>query len=1057
MKIRLDFVTNSSSSSFVAYAIYSEELWDFLRELIDNGELTNKSKGFDEYYGLTACSYMSHIDQGVSITVQLGELSSNERKNFYIFNNWEEIDERSVRQKITDDENAKSLGYLHSAVSHFFDSLSSPSSFYNHYGEKDHRLDEILNKALAENKVRARTFMDFTDGFWGEGVFRGYEPPVEYWMDGEILAKYIEQPGITTARIPSEVKEIGSSAFRDCNNITSIIVPESVKSIKSAAFQGCKSLKEIQLPNTITQLENNTFRDCKSLESVVLPSSVKAIGDRAFMGCSSLASFSAGGLAFIGKDAFKNCKNLTAVPEIEQQAVDNQGEGLLKDKIVVHTGFSKADEDRITRITTAAGGTVKSSVVLKTDILVYNPDYDHETTKLKRAKELNENGKKIKIITLDTFLSSIEKGDFELLDKQSSHESSEKVKASGLVVLEGYDSDSMPAVDFPKYDPPVYYVEEIDISGDEAKDWEYKDDWGFREGEVWIIDYLGDKEHIIVPSSINGKKVIGISRFGFKKSKAVSMEIPGGLIIEDTIGFQNEALKSVTIGEGCTTIGCGAFGMKSLEEVKVSQSVCEIDTSEGVSSPFLYTPWAERTLKEQQFLIIGRVLIGVGNISEERVVVPDGIRTIGLSAINKNVDEVILPPSVTTICGRAFSGIGRREPNVKKLVFPKSMTKLKEYAFDSTEWIQNFGDSTVIINGQLYQMRSKEKVSKKFTIPDGTTGICENVMGNNIDFRQNYKKQNKIRNDVEQLVFPETMKTVGKKVFSYFESLKELVFPECLEVIMDGAFEYCKSLQKVVLPESLKSIGKNAFCFTPITELKLHNKLEKIGNAAFFCCSQLVSVELPCDLDYLGSSAFESCPSIKRIVLPSKVNHIGGKLITCRGNSIEYVGIKVPTIEKDGKIYYREPEEKTLSRYKEELSANETVYLGPTFPENLTQLSFDDFEHLMQTEECTVSFITVQINKSADLVAREEMIMRELKYNLTNLSSEEKLQYVIEILKARVDDGREKIVANSNPEALKKLKELYPELPVQYLGRWTKEVLDKDAYIYLIEQGIAKG
>ena len=68
-------------------------------------------------------------------------------------------------------------------MSHFFDSLSSPSSFYNHYNEKERQLDEILNKALDDNKVRARTFMDFTDGFVGEEIFTSYEPPVEYWMD----------------------------------------------------------------------------------------------------------------------------------------------------------------------------------------------------------------------------------------------------------------------------------------------------------------------------------------------------------------------------------------------------------------------------------------------------------------------------------------------------------------------------------------------------------------------------------------------------------------------------------------------------------------------------------------------------------------------------------------------------------------------------------------------------------------------------------------------------------------------------------------------------------
>ena len=72
------------------------------------------------------------------------------------------------------------------------------------------------------------------------------------------------------------------------------------------------------------------------------------------------------------------------------------------------------------------------------------------------------------------------------------------------------------------------------------------------------------------------------------------------------------------------------------------------------------------------------------------------------------------------------------------------------------------------------------------------------------------------------------------------------------------------------------------------------------------------------------------------------------------------------------------------------------------------------------------------------------------------LSTEEKLQYVTDELKKRVAAGDERIVAADTTNALKRLKELYPDLQVQTMGTWTKKVLDKDAYIYLIEQGIAK-
>lgn len=76
-------------------------------------------------------------------------------------------------------------------------------------------------------------------------------------------------------------------------------------------------------------------------------------------------------------------------------------------KIFVHTGLSSDEEHELERLVTANGGTVKSSTVVKTDYLIYNENYGHETTKLRKARELKAKGKDISIITHDEWLRKV--------------------------------------------------------------------------------------------------------------------------------------------------------------------------------------------------------------------------------------------------------------------------------------------------------------------------------------------------------------------------------------------------------------------------------------------------------------------------------------------------------------------------------------------------------------------------------------------------------------------------------------------------------------------------
>ena len=77
-------------------------------------------------------------------------------------------------------------------------------------------------------------------------------------------------------------------------------------------------------------------------------------------------------------------------------------------KIFVLTGFGVQEEERITQEIQKRGGIVKSSLVVKTDYLVVMEDYDHATTKYQKAKDLQEQGKNIAIISSKMFYAFVE-------------------------------------------------------------------------------------------------------------------------------------------------------------------------------------------------------------------------------------------------------------------------------------------------------------------------------------------------------------------------------------------------------------------------------------------------------------------------------------------------------------------------------------------------------------------------------------------------------------------------------------------------------------------------
>lgn len=290
----------------------------------------------------------------------------------------------------------------------------------------------------------------------------------------------------------------------------------------------------------------------------------------------------------------------------------------------------------------------------------------------------------------------------------------EQLEAEAKAREEQLEAEMKAPIETVYYEPQVYSVPEIDVSGEEANAWKYN---YYHEGEVYIEDYLGDNDHIVIPTFINGKRVTNLDNFGLETCKASVVEIPGSIKnLAGHLGYQNENIQTVIVGEGVETIGESCFSfVENLKTIKVSRSVISVG-----DIAFKYTPWYEA---QDDLIIIGSVLT---EMKQDHAVlnVPQGIKTVGrLVAESKSaLRKVVLPESVTTLCESAFSGRGNE--NIKEFIFTDSLTNIGLHSFGYNKWTESFGDNPVIINNQLYQF----KVSgSQVVIPDGVTKICDGV------------------------------------------------------------------------------------------------------------------------------------------------------------------------------------------------------------------------------------------------------------------------------------------------------------------------------------------
>ena len=155
---------------------------------------------------------------------------------------------------------------------------------------------------------------------------------------------------------------------------------------------------------------------------------------------------------------------------------------------------------------------------------------------------------------------------------------------------------------------------------------------------------------------------------------------------------------------------------------------------------------------------------------------------------------------------------------------------------------------------------------------------------------------------LREITIPNSVTTIGSKVFQDCSSLKNITLSEGITTIPEYSFDNCSSLESFIIPESVSSIGERAFrgCSSMRT-INLPNALTSLPKYAFHGCSSLESISIPSSITFINQFCFYNCSSITSVIsLRVRVNLESQKsLWHCRRNMafrftmfvISYIGI----------------------------------------------------------------------------------------------------------------------------------------------------------------------
>ncbi len=462
------------------------------------------------------------------------------------------------------------------------------------------------NKTEPTQKVEQNTVYKAVEAVCGDWKYVILEDNTAYVYEYTGKDKELTIPSSLDGH---QVIGIAYMAFLNNENITKLVISEGVKTICDYAFDGCKSLTTVTLPETLTDIGNSTFANCVKLTSINLPEALKNIGSFTFENCEKLTSIDLPkGLTQIGAATFSNCVNLSSI---------TLPEGL--------TNIGGA----------AFSGCKKISKIKLPNSLNYIGSFAFSNTSITSA-EIPKN-----VIGLGggLFLGN-RKFTTLKINKSIMYIDDTALADSDYYVLMGYGDTAAYLSAFHNRNKFISLgkasapKKETFTSGDYK--YQLKDN-----GTAIIVDYIGNKTKLVIPSTVGGHKVVSVG---------------------NGATFSSNDIKKLVIPEGVKTIDDFAFcGFKSLSEVSLPKSL--VSVGKGAFRQTILT----------------------------NITIPDNVENIGMEAFgfNNRLRKVRIGKSIKVIDEYAFDN------KIASVIYGYGDTVAYTYAKDNSITFVNLGNAVV--------------------------------------------------------------------------------------------------------------------------------------------------------------------------------------------------------------------------------------------------------------------------------------------------------------------------------------------------------------------------